>query len=276
MEAPVGMAEAVEEMRVGERQSHVVAALLANRGGIGQAGSSERLLDDLPLRHLEAGMAGAQALGERADDEMIGSRLGIRLDHLARDLQVRVAARDIDVVVLEEGRRRQHDVGHGGGLGQELLVHAQEEIVARHAGPHLRRLGRNHHGIGVLDQHRRDRRAVAEIAPVAREDRPDARLVEDAHAAVAHVEALDERAVEHVEQAGLCVERAAALVLPGAGDGGEATCGEKLRRAVAAPGKAIAEAQEAPLGAAVKPREGNDLFGRNAGDRRRPRRIAAS
>ena len=78
-------------------------------------------------------MLGAEPLGQRADDDMVRARLGVGLDHLARDLEAGVAAGDVDVVVLEEGRRRQHDVGHRGGLGHELLVDAQEEILARHA-----------------------------------------------------------------------------------------------------------------------------------------------
>src|SRR3546814_20506844 len=57
---------------------------------------------------------GAQTLGQLADDEMIGLRLGERLDHLARDLQMGVAAGGVDVVMLEEGGCRQHDVGHFG------------------------------------------------------------------------------------------------------------------------------------------------------------------
>ena len=107
--------------------------------GVGQARDGERALDDLPFAHGEAGMLGAEPPRERADDVMVGPRIGKGLDHLARHLQEAVAARDVDVVVLEEGRRRQDDVGHGSGLGQELLVDAQEEIVARHAVAHLQR-----------------------------------------------------------------------------------------------------------------------------------------
>ena len=63
--------------------------------------------------HVKAGMLGAEALGELADDVVVRARLGIGLaPPCAADLQKGVAAGGVDVVMLEEGRRRQHDVGH--------------------------------------------------------------------------------------------------------------------------------------------------------------------
>ena len=44
-----------------------------------------------------------------------------------------VAAGGVDIVMLEEGRGRQHDIGHLRRIGHELLMHADEEIVAREA-----------------------------------------------------------------------------------------------------------------------------------------------
>ena len=86
----------------------------------------------------------------------------------------------IHVVVLEERRGRQHDVGEPGGVGHELLVHADEKIVAQEAGAHGPGVRAHDGRIHVLHQHRGDRRAVAEIGAVASEDRPGARLVEHA------------------------------------------------------------------------------------------------
>src|SRR5262249_3964782 len=117
------------------------------------------------------------------------------------------------------------------------------------------------------------RRAVAEVAPVVGEDRADARLVEDAGRGIDDVAALDEAAVERVER-GAGVERAAAAILPGAGDGGGAGGRGDLRRAVARARETVAEADEAALGPPVEPGEGDDLLLGHTADRRGPRGIA--
>ena len=52
-----------------------------------------------------------------------------------------MAAGGVDVVVLEKRRRRQHDIGHRRRLGHELLVDADEQIVARETPVHERRSG---------------------------------------------------------------------------------------------------------------------------------------
>ena len=72
---------------------------------------------------------------------------------LRPEQDVLVAAALVDVVVLEEHGRRQHDVGHLRRLGHELLVHADEQVLAREAGLHLALLGRDLHRVGVLDEH---------------------------------------------------------------------------------------------------------------------------
>ena len=133
MELAVGMAEAVEEMRLLEGRRAIEPAALVEGGGVGQPGEAQRLLDDLPLAHLEAAMLRAQPARQLADHVVVGARLGIGLHHRAGELQIGVAAGGVDVVMLQEGRRRQHDIGHCGGLGHELLVDADEEIVAREA-----------------------------------------------------------------------------------------------------------------------------------------------
>src|SRR5713101_8521640 len=92
---------------------------------------------------------------------------------------------------------------------------------------------------------------IAQIAPVAGEDRTDARLVEDARLGIDNVVALDQRAIEAIETAAIGVERAAALILPRPRYRRQAARGEKLRRAVARAREAVAEAQVAALGAAV-------------------------
>ena len=94
----------------------------------------------------------------------------------------------IEVVVLDEHGGRQHDVGDFRGVGHELLVHADEQIVAREAALDHLLVGRDRHRIGVLDQQRRDRAAALQRFLVAGQDRADARLVEHADRRVAQVE----------------------------------------------------------------------------------------
>ena len=71
----------------------------------------------------------------------------------------------IDVVVLEKHGRRQDDVGHDRGLGHELLVHADEQIVARKAALDPFLVGGDRDRVGVLDQERGDRRARPRAHP---------------------------------------------------------------------------------------------------------------
>ena len=68
-----------------------------------------------------------------------------------------MAAALIDVVVLEKHGRRQDHVGHAGGLGHELLVHAHEQVLARKAALDAILLGRDRDRVGVLDQERGNR-----------------------------------------------------------------------------------------------------------------------
>src|SRR6185437_7724175 len=101
MEALVGMPETVEEMRRLEGERHVEPSLLGEGLGAGQTGEFEGLLDDLPLAHPEPGMLAAKPVRQLAMDIVVGARLGIRLDDLAGELEMRMAARGVDVVVLE-------------------------------------------------------------------------------------------------------------------------------------------------------------------------------
>jgi hypothetical protein len=102
------------------------------------------------ISHAVMAKPGCSAPSRRAsaqDTSWLERHSAWRLDHLAGELEDGVAAAGIDVVVLEEGRRRQHDVGHARGLGHELLVHADEQVVAREARAHLARSGRTTIGL---------------------------------------------------------------------------------------------------------------------------------
>src|SRR3546814_18924262 len=95
------------------------------------------------------------------------------------DWSADVCSSDLDVVMLEEGGRRQHDVGHGGGLGEERLVKTDEQVAAGEAALDGASIGRDLQRIRVLDVERRHRRAVTQVPPVAAEDGADARHVEE-------------------------------------------------------------------------------------------------
>ena len=204
-------------------------------------------------------MLGSEPPRERADDVVVRAAFAGRIDRLRRELEVLVGARGIEVVVLEEHRRRQDDVGMARGVGHELLVHADEQIVAGKTAPHRLLVRRDHHRVGVLDQHRPDRAAALQRLAVAGQDRPEATHVEPPHALVPGVEALDQRLVEPVDGA-RGVQRAAALVRPRAGDGGNAERGVHVGRAVALAREAVAEAEERALVPPDQRREGLDLL----------------
>ena len=185
-----------------------------------------------------------------------------------------MAAGRVVVVMLQEHGRGQHHVGHGGGFGEELLVHGDEEVVARQAVAALAGLGADHDGVGVLDEQRLDRRTRAEVARVAGQHRSEAGLVEAAGRPVAGgVQPLDQRLVEIVDGA-VAPERAAALDRPGTGHRRQAGGGMQIGRAVARAREAVADAQIALLGGTVEPREVFDLGDGQAGDLGGPGRIA--
>ena len=129
-------------------------------------------------------------------------------------------------------------------------------------------------GIGVLDQHRLHRRAALQRHADRRSG--SGRCATDrARGSIGStdIEALDQALAPVVDRA-VVVEGAAALVLPGAGDGGDAGGRMHVDRAVALARKAVAEPEEGALGRADKAGEGLDLVDRKAGDGRRPLRRA--
>ena len=130
-------------------------------------------------------------------------------------------------------------------------------------------VGADRQRILVLDQQSMHLRPIAQFRPIPRQHAPDPAHVEFADGAVARIEPLDQRLVD-VVHAAVRPQRAAALVLPGAGDGRQAGHRVHVRRAVAAARETVAATDVAALGAAIQRREFFDLLHRQAGDRRRP------
>jgi hypothetical protein len=57
----------------------------------------------------------------------------------------------VGVDVLELGGGRQQDVGIVGGVGLEVFQHHGEQVFALEAALHLRRIRRDRHRVGVVD-----------------------------------------------------------------------------------------------------------------------------
>ena len=176
-----------------------------------------------------------------------------------------VAAGLVDVVVLQEHGGRQHHVGHPGGLGQKLLVHADEQVVAREPALDPVLVGRDRDRIGVLDEQRRDRRTAGQRIGIAAQDRADARLIEHPHRPVADVRPFDHRLVPVID-VGVVVERPAPFVLPRAGNRRDAARRMHVGSAVARAREAVAEAEIGALGVAHQAGEffdGRDVASRD-------------
>jgi hypothetical protein len=111
------------------------------------------------------GCSAPTRFGQRAYDLVVGPALARRLDQLRPQHDVLVAAALVEVVVLEEHGGGQHDVGHPRGLGHELLVHGDEQVVA--GKPCLTRFwsGATDAGLVFWMTIAGDRRAVADVAP---------------------------------------------------------------------------------------------------------------
>src|SRR6516225_10434383 len=118
--------EAIEKVPLPERRLAVNPAVGIKLGQGAALRYLQHLVDQLARAHAEAAVLGTNALGERRNHFVIIAALAWRLDQLRPENDVLVAAAAIDVVVLEERSRRQHDVGYQRGLGQELLVYAHE------------------------------------------------------------------------------------------------------------------------------------------------------
>ena len=134
----VGMGKAVEIMRGAEIRLEVAPQIGLEPFDVAVAALLQRRVDQFARRHLEAGMLGVEPAAEALQHLVVGAAFAGRLDQLGADRNVLVAAAVIEIVMLHEHRRRQHDVGHLRRLGHELLVHRHEQVFARKALAHQR------------------------------------------------------------------------------------------------------------------------------------------
>ena len=189
---------------------------------------------------------------------MIGLAFAGGLDQLVGEFHILMAAARIDVRMFEEHGGGQHHIGHGRRVSHELLMHDGEEILAGEALSHQRLIGRDRHGIGVLDEHGHDRPAAFKSGAIPREDRADARLIEHAGGGVDEF-APFQRGLLPVIDRRVVMKGAAAFIFPGARDGCDAEGRMHVHRAIALAREAIAEPEEGALSFANELREGLDL-----------------
>src|SRR5215510_12063378 len=206
-------------------------------------GNPQHLIDQLPRAHLESTVLRTKAFGERANHFMIVAAFPGRLDQFRPKNEILVPASAINIVVLEEGRCRKHHVCHLSCLRHELLMNADEEILASKALLDLVLVGRNRDRIGVLDDQRLNGTTALQRLSLAGQDPADARLVKHAHRAVTNVEALDQGLVE-LKNIGADMKRAAPFVLPGPRHRRDATGRVRICRAVARTREAVAQSEK--------------------------------
>ncbi len=269
LELAIAVGEALQVVRRLEGGLAVDPLRRLELGQRAPAGLLQRPIDEFARAHVEALVLGTDALGEGRDDVVVGAALARRIEQLGAQQNVLVAAALIEVVVLDEHGRGQHDVGEFRRCGHEMLVHAHEQILARKARLHLALLRRDLHRVHVLDEQRRHGRPIPQVGAVAREHGADARHVERAHLGIERVEAFDEGLVP-VEDGAVIVEGAATFVQPSPRDRRDAQRRVHVVRTVALAGEAVAQPEERARGGADEAGKAFDLGNGEAGDGARP------
>src|SRR5512132_3756645 len=149
--SPVRPWKSVKIMRLAEWRLAIKPAIGGELGERSTFGYPQHLIDQVARAHLESMVVGPKAFGERANHFVIVAAFTRRLDQFGPENEILVPASAINIVVLEEGRRRKYHICHLSRLGHELLMNADEQILAGKAFLDLVLIWRNRHRIGVLD-----------------------------------------------------------------------------------------------------------------------------
>src|SRR5262245_13453624 len=176
-ELPVRPWKPVKIMRLSERRLAIKPALGRELGKCTTLGYPQHLIDQPARAHVVAGGPGAKTSGEGADQLVIVAAFPGRFNQFGSKNEILVPASPIAIVVLEKRRRRKHNVRHLRCLRLELLMDADEQILASEALLDLVLVGRNRNRIGVLDDQRLNGTTALQRLALAGEDRADARLV---------------------------------------------------------------------------------------------------
>ena len=103
-------------------------------------------------------MQQAETGAQFTEDVRIRARLAVGFDHRPHQLQADVAVGLREVVVLEEGRRWQDDVGVHRRVGHHLLEHHREQVVALKPLDDTALVGHRGGGVAVVDEEHLHRR----------------------------------------------------------------------------------------------------------------------
>ena len=122
------------------------------------ARAPEELANELIGAHREDRVTDSEASRQLPGESMIGPGLPLRLDDLVGELEIVGPVRPVDVLRLQIGRGRQHDVRVPRGVGQERIVHDREEILTSESPPHGRRVGTRHRRVVAGHEEGADRR----------------------------------------------------------------------------------------------------------------------
>src|SRR5438067_13483488 len=105
MEFPVGMGKAVEKMTGRKGRAAIEPTVFREALDIRQPARPQGPVDQLEGTHPKTGVAGAEPLGEPADHLVVRTAFAMGRQDRPAELQIRVSAARIDVVMLEEGWR---------------------------------------------------------------------------------------------------------------------------------------------------------------------------
>src|SRR5215510_1666925 len=203
----------VKIMRLAERRLAIEPAIGGELGKRSTLGYPQHLIDQVARTHRESTVVSAKAFGEGANHFVIVAAFTRRLDQFGPENEILVPASAINIVVLEEGRRRKNHICHQSRLRHELLMTADEQILAGKAFLDLALIGRDRDRIGVLDDQRLNGTTTLQRLSLAGQNPADPRLIKHAHRAVTNVEALDQGLVE-LKNVGADMKRTAPFVLP--------------------------------------------------------------
>ena len=121
---------------------------------------TQRLRDEVVDGVTETGFSESHALGELREEPDVGASLAQGLDRLFGKLHVVMAVGALNILMFEERRCGQENVGVVGGVGEELLVDDGEQIGAREAAQDRALVGGDGGWVGVVDEERADWGAV--------------------------------------------------------------------------------------------------------------------
>ena len=247
-------------------RAHVEAGI----AGLAQAGEIDplehgaapihRIERHLLVRPIPTGIVEAHRARQAAEQLGIGYGLAAGRNGRLVEGQIEVPPREHEIELLELRGGRQHDVGVTRSIGDEMLAHHGEQILARKPLQHLGLLRHHHHRVRVVDEQRID--LLIELAHQRRAEPP---LI-DHRRALANPVGPAQVVEFHRKRPDRHVQDAAAAVPPRADQGGQAgerTHGVTARR-IAFDGDTHAD--HGGLRGGKLARERADIVGRDPGD----------